>query len=80
MSQTLKLYWDSVPNATSYNIYWKITSGVSIADNVIAGITDVSYHHTGLLTSTRYYYIVVGVDSSGVLGPASVEFSALTGA
>lgn len=73
----LKLYWDSVPNAVSYNVYWKTSSGVTINNgNPITNITNVVYHHTGLLENTVYYYIVAAVDAAGNIGPASAEFSA----
>jgi hypothetical protein len=75
----LKLYWDSVQNAVSYNIYYSTSPGVSISTGLpIFDIVDVVFHHDGLLPSTRYHYIVVAVDKNGTLSPPSVEFSALT--
>jgi len=75
---TLRLYWESVQNAVSYNVYWKTSPGVTTNDSVISGVTNVVVQHSGLLENTRYYYIVIAVDSIGNFSPPSVEFSALT--
>lgn len=73
----LKLYWDNVPNAVSYNVYWSTSPGVTVDNgNPITGITNIVYHHTSLLENTSYYYIVAAVDAAGNIGPASTEFSA----
>lgn len=46
--------WDSVTDATSYNIYWSTSSGVSktIYEGKIVDITTNSYTHTGLTNDT----------------------------
>lgn len=73
----LKLSWDSVQGAASYNIYWATSPGVTTASaNAFIGITNIFFYHTNLQENTTYYYIVVAVDEAGNLGPASVEFSA----
>jgi len=57
--------WNSVSGATSYNIYWSTTTGVTTANGTkIAGVTN-PYIHTGLTNGTTYYYIVTAVNSYG---------------
>ncbi len=52
--------WDSVSGATSYNIYWSTSTGVTTADyeGKIEDITETSYTHTGLTDGTTYCYVV----------------------
>ena len=71
--------WDAVSNATSYNIYWSTTSGVTTASgtNKITGAAS-PYVHTGLAAETVYYYIVTAVNSAGE-GASSAQVSATTG-
>jgi len=67
--------WGIVPGATSYNIYWSTTSGVTPASGTkIAGVTN-PYIHTGLTNGTPYYYIVTAVNGYGE-SVASSEVSA----
>jgi Tol biopolymer transport system component len=57
--------WSPVAGATSYNIYWSTTSGVTKTSGTkITGATS-PYSHTGLTNGTTYYYIVTAVNSSG---------------
>lgn len=57
--------WSSVSGATSYNIYWSTTSGVTKTSGT--KITDATspYTHTGLTSGTTYYYVVTAVNSVG---------------
>jgi hypothetical protein len=67
--------WDAVSDATSYNIYWATTSGVTKTNGTkITGVTS-PYSHTGRTNGTTYYYIVTAVNSSGE-SVASVQVSA----
>lgn len=71
--------WAAVANATSYNIYWSTTPGVTPATGTkIAGAASPAVQ-TGLTAGTTYYYIVTAVNSAGE-GPASGEVSAMTNA
>jgi hypothetical protein len=57
--------WGVVSDATSYNIYWSTTPGVTKANGT--KITDVAipYIHTGRTNVTKYYYVVTSVNSYG---------------
>jgi len=63
--------WNSVSGATSYNIYWSTTTGVTTANGTkIVGVTS-PYIHTGLTNGTTYYYIVTAVNSYGESAPSA---------
>jgi len=71
--------WPVVSGASSYNIYWSATSGVTTSTGTkIAGATS-PYIHTGRANSTSYYYIVTAVNSTGE-SAASAQASATTNA
>ncbi|GAG51363.1 unnamed protein product, partial [marine sediment metagenome] len=63
----LSISWHSVSGATSYNIYWSYSSGVSkdTYDGKIEDISTTSYTHTGLTNGTIYYYVVTAENSYG---------------
>ncbi len=67
--------WNTVSGATSYDIYWSITSGVTSANGTkIANVTS-PYSQTGLTNGTTYYYVVTAVNSYGE-SAASTQVSA----
>jgi hypothetical protein len=71
------LSWAPVSNATSYNVYWANTAGVTTSSGTkIGGLTTSPYAHTSLTNGTHYYYIVTAVNSAGE-SPASTEVSAM---
>jgi hypothetical protein len=71
------ILWNSVAGATSYNIYWKTTTGVTTANGTkITGATS-PYTHTGRSNGTTYYYIVTAESAAGE-STASSEVSAAT--
>lgn len=73
-----KIAWNSVSGATTYNIYWSLSSGVTTSNgNKIAGVTS-PYLHTGLSAGT-YYYIVTGVNLCSE-GPSSAPTSTFVAA
>jgi fibronectin type 3 domain-containing protein len=59
------LTWDNVPNAMSYNIYWRQQPGVTKHNG--KKIADVKNPHTlGNLSSGKtYYFVVTAVSKSG---------------
>lgn len=67
--------WSAVAGATSYNLYWATSPGVTKATgNPIAGVGS-PYDHTGLANGTTCYYVVTSV-RGGAEGPESIEVSA----
>ena len=59
--------WDSATGATSYNLYWDTSSGVTTDGGTeITGVTS-PYSHTSLTGGTTYYYIVTAVSDGSVL-------------
>jgi hypothetical protein len=73
------LSWTAVTGASSYNIYWSTTSGVTTSTGTrIAGVSS-AYVQTGLGAGTTYFYIVTAVNGAGESGP-SVQASATTNA
>jgi len=71
--------WPAVAGATSYNIYWATTPGVTKANGVKITNATPPYLQTGLAAGTTYYYIVTAVNSAGE-GVASTQASAATNA
>lgn len=63
--------WNGVSGATSYNIYWSTTAGVTPATGTkITGVNS-PYVHTGRTAGTTYYYIVTAVNSAGESVPSA---------
>lgn len=68
--------WSNVSDATSYNLYWSTSSGVTTSTGTkITGVTN-PYTHTGLTNGTMYYYIITAVNSYGE-SSASSQVSAM---
>ena len=67
----ITLSWDAVAGATSYNIYWSTSPGVTTANGT--GITAAAnpYTQEALTNGTTYYYIVTSVNSVGESAPSS---------
>lgn len=73
------LVWPNVSGATSYNIYFSTTPGVTTGTGtLIAGVT-APYTHAGLTNGTTYYYIVAGANG-GNIGTASAQASVIPAA
>jgi hypothetical protein len=59
--------WNTVTGATSYNVYYSTTTGVTIGGTGVtklAGVTSPDIV-TGLAASTTYFFIVTAVNSAG---------------
>ena len=60
------LTWTAVSNATSYNLYYSTTTGVTTANGTkVTGISSAAYTVTGLTSGTPYYFIVTAVNAGG---------------
>lgn len=71
--------WPAVSAATSYNIYWSATSGVTKANGTKITAATSPYVKTALADGTTYYFIVTAQNSAGE-GAASTQVSAATNA
>lgn len=59
------LTWDKVPNATSYNVYWGVSRGVTKRDgNKISNVKN-PVTIKGLKLGTTYYFVVTVVNEFG---------------
>jgi hypothetical protein len=62
----IMLTWSPVSGATSYNIYWSNTSGVTSSSGTeMSGMTSTQYTHASLTNGLDYYYVVTAVNSAG---------------
>ena len=70
------LSWTSVTGATSYNLYWSVTPGVTTASTKIAGVSS-PYIQTinGRNFPSPLYYVVTAISAGGESG-ISTEVSA----
>jgi Leucine-rich repeat (LRR) protein len=74
--QQVSLYWLTIPNASSYNLYWSNSPGVNPSNGTqIANITS-GYVHQNLTNAITYYYVVTAVNNSGESLP-SIEQAAI---
>lgn len=64
--QQVRLSWNAVSDATSYNIKRSAVSGGPY--DAIATATNTSYTDTGLNNGTTYYYVVTAQNSAGESG------------
>ena len=62
---SVQISWDAVSGATSYNIYWDTSTGVTIETGTkISGATS-PYTHTGRTNGQPYYYVVTAENEDG---------------
>ncbi len=73
-SQSVTITWSSVNGASSYNIYYSNTPGVTKTTGTKISSVSSPYIHKGLQVGT-YYYVVTAVDS-GDESAESLEVSA----
>ncbi len=57
--------WTSVSAATSYNVYYATTTGVTKTSGTKIASATPSCLQTGLTAGTMYYYVVTAVNSAG---------------
>jgi hypothetical protein len=63
----IRLSWNSVAGATTYNVKRSTSSGGPYAA-VASGLTTTSYTDTGLAGGVMYYYVVTAVNAAGESG------------
>ncbi|GAF99391.1 unnamed protein product, partial [marine sediment metagenome] len=64
-NEEITISWDSVTDATSYNIYWSTSQGVTKDTGTKISAFSSPYTHTGLTNGTTYYYVVTAENSYG---------------
>lgn len=76
---SVTLRWNEVPGATSYDIYWDITSGFDIGTaNHVPGAASPHLHDPATNGEDYYYVITATLPESGQ-GPVSAEIMATPG-
>jgi hypothetical protein len=69
--QQMTISWSAVTGATSYNVYWSTTTGVTPATGTkISGATS-PYVQSALTDGTPYYYVVTAVNEAGESAPSA---------
>jgi fibronectin type 3 domain-containing protein len=71
----INLAWSAVSGASSYNVYWADTAGVTPATGTKVAGASSPYALTGLTNGTTYYAVVTAVNSAGE-SPASSPMNA----
>jgi fibronectin type 3 domain-containing protein len=56
---------DDVFGATSYNLYWSTTAGVTKTTGTKVAGAKAPFVHTGLTNGTTYYYVITSVGAGG---------------
>jgi hypothetical protein len=69
---TITLSWNPVAQATSYNIYWATSPGITKSSNKVSSISSTSFQHTGLTRGNVYFYAIAAHYGTGD-GPLSPE-------
>jgi len=57
--------WSPVAGASTYNLYWSTTTGVTTANGTKISAVNYPYTHTALTAGTPYYYIVTAQNATG---------------
>jgi len=74
---SITLNWTSAAGASSYKVFRGTASG-SHPTLVVSGVTGTTYTDTGVTVGTPYYYVVDGVNSTGISDDSN-EASATAG-
>ena len=68
----INIAWSPVKGATSYNIYWSNTTGITPSNGTkIGSLSSSPYPHTSLTNGLDYYYVVTAVNIAGESVPSS---------
>jgi hypothetical protein len=60
----IKLTWNAVPSATSYNVYWSVSPGVTRQNGNKISNVKIPVTIKGLKSGTTYYFVVTAVNDS----------------
>ncbi len=71
----LTVSWAAIAEATSYNVYWATTAGVTTSSNVFSNITATQCIHSGLANGVTIYYRVSAEGDNILPSPLSEEKS-----
>ncbi|MEN9776115.1 MAG: hypothetical protein RL322_3185 [Pseudomonadota bacterium] len=69
-SPEVLLNWPSSEGATSYNLYWANTSGVTPATGTRIEGVSAPHLHADLLRGSTYHYVVTALNQFGESGPS----------
>jgi fibronectin type 3 domain-containing protein len=78
-AKQVTLSWTAVSGASSYNLYWSTSAGVSTATGTKIAAVSSPHVHTGLADGSAYFYVLTAVNASGE-SAASSEATASTDA
>jgi len=78
IGDNIRISWDNISSAQSYNIYWSLSSGVTSSNGTQISSVESPYTHSGLSFGLSYYYIVTAQYASSE-SEASVEVIGLAG-
>lgn len=78
-SGQLTVAWNTVPGATSYDLYYSTSPTVSAATDTAVTCVTSPYILTGLAPGTAYYVIVVASNGYGASAPSSAATATPTG-
>ena len=62
--------WINVFGATTYNLYWAETTGVTTTGGILISDATSPQTHTGLILGRTYYYIVTAENGGGESDPS----------
>src|SRR5262249_39082531 len=69
--------WSAVSNDVSYNVYRSTVSGFTASSaNLVGSATGASYTDSTVTVGTTYYYLVTGLNASGLQSSPSNQASA----
>jgi hypothetical protein len=73
---TIKIWWNEIMNATSYNLYWSTTPGVGKANGTKKDNVTGPYELAGLTNGVNYHIVITPVFPTGE-GETSNEVSVI---
>lgn len=72
---SITLAWDPTEEASSYNIYWRSTKGVTRQNGIKIPKVNTPHKLTGLIHGVSYYFVVTALDDKGTESNVSEEIS-----